>query len=164
MKRVHIIGRKNSGKTTLIVELAEYLCQRGLRLSTIKHTHHRHELDTPGKDSHRHRLAGAETVAVLSPALTAIYRRSSANAGEDRYVALETAFADCDLVLIEGDVAAKAPKVEVWRRAVQEAPYAHTIEGVAAVITDEQIEGSSHVWPRHPIARLAELILSLTHT
>lgn len=164
LKRVHIIGRKNSGKTTLIVELAEYLCQRGLRLGTIKHTHHRHELDTPGKDSHRHRLAGAEMVAVMSPEVIAVYRRNSADAGDDRYSALEAAFADCDLVLVEGDVAARAPKVEVWRRAVQEAPYANMVGGIAAVITDDQIEGSSQVWPRHPIALLAELILTLTHT
>ena len=163
MKRVHIVGRKNSGKTTLIVELAAYLTQRGLRIGTIKHTHHRHELDTPGKDSHRHRLAGANTVAVLSPELIAVYRRSDV-VGDDRYTALAAAFADCNLVLVEGDLAAKAPKVEVWRHAVQEAPYANTVDGIAAVITDDPIEGSSRVWPRHPIAQLAELILSLTHT
>lgn len=163
MKRVHIVGRKNSGKTTLIVELAEYFCRRGLRLGTIKHTHHRHELDTPGKDSHRHRLAGAQTVAVLSPEVVAVYRRSEV-AGEARYAALEAAFADCDLVLVEGDLATKATKVEVWRRAVQEPPYATTVSGITAVITDDQIEGSSQVWARHPIARLAELILSLTQT
>ncbi|MBX9790515.1 MAG: molybdopterin-guanine dinucleotide biosynthesis protein B [Pirellulales bacterium] len=162
MKRVHVVGRKNSGKTTLIVELTEYLTQRGLRVGTIKHTHHRHELDTPGKDSHRHRVAGANTVAVMSPELVAVYRRSDV-VGDERYLALEAAFADCDLVLVEGDLAAKAPKVEVWHHAVQEAPYANTVDGIAAVITDDQFEGSSPVWPRNPIAQLAELILLLNH-
>ena len=59
MRRIHIIGRKNSGKTTLVVELVQQLSAMGKRVATIKHTHHRHELDVPGKDSYRHREAGA---------------------------------------------------------------------------------------------------------
>ena len=56
--RIHVVGRRNHGKTTLLVELVEELCRRGLRVGTLKHSSHTHELDTPGKDSHRHRLAG----------------------------------------------------------------------------------------------------------
>ena len=63
MKRVHILGRKNHGKTTLVVELVEYLTARGMHVGTIKHTHHAHELDTPGKDSHRHGEAGASVAS-----------------------------------------------------------------------------------------------------
>ena len=66
MHRLHIIGGKNHGKTTLIVELVQELTKRNLRVGTIKHTHHRHELDVPGKDSYRHRLAGAEVVVDTS--------------------------------------------------------------------------------------------------
>ncbi len=53
-RRIHIVGRKNSGKTTLIVELVSHLTNLDYRVGTIKHTHHHHELDTPGKDSFRH--------------------------------------------------------------------------------------------------------------
>ncbi|MDC0936360.1 molybdopterin-guanine dinucleotide biosynthesis protein MobB, partial [Pirellulales bacterium] len=64
--RVHIVGRKNHGKTTLIVELIGELRGRGLRVAAIKHTSHAHDLDTPGKDSHRHGEAGAAVVGILS--------------------------------------------------------------------------------------------------
>ena len=74
MKRLHIVGRKNSGKTTLIVDLVQLLTKNGCRVGTIKHTHHHHELDTPGKDSHRHREAGAELVGVVSRSMTAVFR------------------------------------------------------------------------------------------
>ena len=59
MKRVHVIGGKNHGKTTLIMDLIRELTARGLQVGTIKHTHHKHELDIPGKDSYRHRESGA---------------------------------------------------------------------------------------------------------
>jgi molybdopterin-guanine dinucleotide biosynthesis protein MobB len=59
VKRLHIIGGKNHGKTMLVVELVQEFARRGIPVGTIKHTHHHHEVDVPGKDSHRHRLAGA---------------------------------------------------------------------------------------------------------
>ena len=68
--RSHFIGRKKcSGKTTLVTELVEQLSQRGYRVATVKHTHHHHELGTPGKDSHRHREAGAVAVGNAMPSV-----------------------------------------------------------------------------------------------
>ena len=64
MRRLHVLGRKNHGKTTLVAELVAELTRRGWRIGTIKHTHHHHELDTPGKDSWMHRQAGAREVLV----------------------------------------------------------------------------------------------------
>ncbi|HEU4780441.1 MAG TPA: molybdopterin-guanine dinucleotide biosynthesis protein B, partial [Steroidobacteraceae bacterium] len=64
---VAIVGRQGSGKTTLIERLIPALQRRGLTVSTIKHTHHHQiELDVPGKDSYRHRMAGASEVIVAS--------------------------------------------------------------------------------------------------
>lgn len=73
MQRIHIVGRKNHGKTRLVTALVQHLSGLGLRVGTIKHTHHRHELDTEGKDSWQHRQAGATLVGVLSQQLTAIF-------------------------------------------------------------------------------------------
>ncbi len=71
MKRLHVIGGKNHGKTTLVVDLIAELTSRGFRVGSIKHTHHEHELDIPGKDSHRHRSAGACKAAILSRSMSA---------------------------------------------------------------------------------------------
>ena len=73
MHRIHIIGRKNSGKTTLVVDLVRHFRAQGYRVGTIKHTHHHHELDTPGKDSFRHRQAGAKAVGIVAPTMSAIF-------------------------------------------------------------------------------------------
>ncbi|MCP4514296.1 MAG: molybdopterin-guanine dinucleotide biosynthesis protein B, partial [Delftia sp.] len=62
-----------SGKTTLIVELIELLTQRGLKIGTINHTGYSYELDTPGKDSHRHRQAGSVPAAIIAGPLMGIY-------------------------------------------------------------------------------------------
>jgi molybdopterin-guanine dinucleotide biosynthesis protein B len=69
---VHVIGRKNSGKTTLICELVRELCSQGYRVGSIKHTSHRHEFDTPGKDSQRHRVAGAVISGIVSSGLCGV--------------------------------------------------------------------------------------------
>ena len=115
MKRVHVIGRKNSGKTSLIVHLVEYLNSQGVRVGTIKHTHHQHELDTPGKDSHRHRQAGAGAVGILSPAVSAVFLPAQEPDDLFRYQQIAPLFSDCSLVLVEGHSATSGPRVEVWR-------------------------------------------------
>ena len=100
MRVVAIVGRQGSGKTTLIEKLIPALKTRGLSVSTIKHTHHHQvELDVPGKDSHRHRLAGASEVIVASDAGWArIAARAEPAALPDLLAQLRTV----DVVLVEG--------------------------------------------------------------
>jgi molybdopterin-guanine dinucleotide biosynthesis protein MobB len=161
MKRIHLLGRKNHGKTTLLVELVEHLTARGFRVGTIKHTHHAHELDTPGKDSHRHRQAGASVTGILSRGMNAVFWSPDSSAG-DRYDEFAPHFADCDLVLVEGDVHATALKVEVWRAAVAEGPpLAAEYPSIVAVISDDDVNVSTPVWPRGDVAGIAERILTL---
>jgi molybdopterin-guanine dinucleotide biosynthesis protein MobB len=160
MKRLHVIGGKNHGKTTLIVELVQELSRRGLVVGTIKHTHHEHELDVPGKDSHRHRTAGASVVGILSPALHAVFLATGTRHGneEDRYTRLAPLYAGCQLVLVEGDSAAMAPKIEVWRSELQTPPLAARNDSIRAIVTDDPVSTSTPVLPRSQVRQLANWI------
>lgn len=165
--RIHLVGRKNSGKTTLLCELLQELNARQLKVASIKHTHHHHELDTPGKDSHRHREAGAAAVGILSPQMTAVFmpniREASDICREGRYKPFETAFSTCDLILVEGDLQTSAPRLEVWRSAVVELPYAAGDTGITAVVTDDDSPSIEvPLLPRNNIAKIADFVLSLT--
>lgn len=166
MKRIHILGRKNHGKTTLLVELVEHLTSRGLRIGTIKHTHHAHELDTPGKDSHRHRAAGASVSAILSRSLNAVFwppepQPSGEGTAAERYAEFSPHFATCDLVLVEGDTTCQGTKIEVWRQAVGSEPMALSDPQIRAVVTDDVIDVPVPCVPRSDIRAIAATILSL---
>jgi len=148
------VGRKNHGKTTLVLELVEALRERGLAVGTVKHTGHVHELDTPGKDSHRHRLAGAAPVAVVSAELTAIYLPDLDPARP--YARLAPLYAGCDIVLVEGHLDGPGPRVEIWRRAGGTPPLANSRPGIAAVVSDDGPKLSTRVpiWPRRDLDAL----------
>lgn len=163
MKRVHIVGRKNSGKTTLVVELVTYLSEQGYRVGTIKHTHHQHELDTPGKDSHQHREAGSAVVGILSPGMTAVFQpRDDKLSGDgSRYAAMAPMFASCDLVLVEGNLRTQAPRVEVWRAVNSNPPIAATDPDIAALVSDDSTDVGMPQWKRSEISMIARGILSL---
>ena len=138
MPFIHIVGRKNSGKTTLIVELVRHLTHQGYRVGTVKHTHHLHELDTPGKDSHQHREAGAAAVGILSPMMNAIFWPNNANSDiGSKYEKFACLLQNCDVVLVEGHLHADAIKLEVWRADLGQPPYAVEVSGIRAIITDD---------------------------
>jgi len=162
-RRIHIVGRKNSGKTTLVCDLVSEFTARGIKVATVKHTHHQHELDTPGKDSHKHREAGAAAVGILSPQMAAMFIPSSReDSGEQRYARFESLFAECRLILVEGDLQSPAPRLEVWRSVVSERPYAADDPRILAVISDDDVLlVSSVVWPRHNVSQIADRILEI---
>jgi molybdopterin-guanine dinucleotide biosynthesis adapter protein len=114
MRAVGIIGRSGSGKTTLIERLVPALKRRGLSVSTIKHTHHHAiELDTPGKDSFRHRAAGAAEVIVASDAG---WLRIAGAAGPATLAELLSQLRPVDVVLVEGFKQLESlRRVEVFR-------------------------------------------------
>lgn len=160
---VHIVGRRNAGKTTLVCDLISSISATGLRVGSVKHTHHHHELDTPGKDSHRHRTAGAVAVGILSPQMTAMFIPGDREAaGDDRYAAFRPMFATCDLIIVEGDLQARASRLEVWRKEMAEPPYALSDPGITAVISDDDVMGiTCPVWKRTPIETVARQLLQL---
>ena len=159
MKQIHVVGRKNHGKTTLIADLVRRLTEQGVRVGTIKHTSHAHELDTPGKDSHRHRAAGATPAAIVSHELMAVYLPRSLDG--DSYHQLAPLFGHCDLVLVEGHLDNPAVKIEVWRQEAGGPPLALERDDVAAVVTDDPIDTHTPIWPRGDVAALARNVLAL---
>jgi len=130
MRVVAIVGRQGSGKTTLIERLIPALRQRGLSVSTIKHTHHHQfELEPPGKDSHRHRTAGAAEVIIASDAGWARIASSQEPASLQ---ALLGQLRPVDVVLVEGFKQLEwLRRVEVFRGVGE--PLALADPGIAAV-------------------------------
>lgn len=163
MQRLHVIGGKHHGKTTLVVELVSELTRRGVRVGTIKHTHHRHELDVPGKDSHRHRLAGANVVGILSPSMNAVFmpRTDDQANPNDPYDAFAPLFADCQCVIVEGDVRASAQKVEVWRASLGTPPLAANDPSILAIVTDDDPNVARTTLARSDPSALADWVLAI---
>lgn len=137
---ISVIGRKNAGKTTLVVALASELVRRGHRVMTIKHGHHPAESDRYGSDTWRHFNEGrAERVLIASPTLRVLFERSP-----DTYDPVSLArqyMQGADIVLTEGYKAAPLPKIEVFRRAAAREPLydaaAPNANEWVAVITDD---------------------------
>jgi len=111
MKVFGVTGWKNSGKTTLMERLVAEICRRGFTVSTIKHAHHNVDVDQPGKDSYRHRQAGASEVILASKYRWALMHEMR-GAAEPALEALLAHLAPADLVLIEGYKRENHPKIE----------------------------------------------------
>ncbi|MBN2491903.1 MAG: molybdopterin-guanine dinucleotide biosynthesis protein B [Planctomycetes bacterium] len=160
MHRIHIVGRKNTGKTTLVEALAAALARRGVRVGAIKHTGHVHELDTPGKETSRYRRAGAEPTAVVTSEAIGLFAARAK--GEDPYERLAPLFAGCHVVLVEGDHEGPGTKVEVWRAATGTEPLIASRRDIVALITDDAVELPVVVWPRADMDALADRVLALS--
>ncbi|KAF0115826.1 MAG: molybdopterin-guanine dinucleotide biosynthesis protein B [Rhodobacteraceae bacterium] len=113
MKVYGVIGWKNSGKTSLMERLVTEITGRGFSVSTVKHVHHSVDLDQPGKDTYRHRQAGAQEVVLASADRLAILVEHRGI--EPELPAVLARLAPVDLVLVEGYKRDAHPKVEVWR-------------------------------------------------
>ena len=131
---ISIVGHSGCGKTTLVEKLVRELDSRGLRVATIKHAHHRVELDTPGKDSHRYKQAGA----AMSMLLTRDALQLVADAIDEREPAqlARRYMSEADIVLAEGFSHAPGPKIEVLRRACDREPRCRIEDGLIAIVTD----------------------------
>lgn len=136
MKIFSIAGFSGSGKTVLIEQLIPRLTAHGIRVSVIKRAHHDFDIDKPGKDSWRHREAGAREVMVVSPERWALMHelRNEREATLDEQIAR---LAPCDLVLVEGFKQAPIPKLEVYRAANGKPPLHPDNPHVVALATDD---------------------------
>ena len=114
MRVYGVIGWKNSGKTSLMERLVAEITGRGFSVSTVKHVHHSVDLDHPGKDTYRHRVAGAREVVLASADRLALMVEH--RGPEPELPAVLARLAPVDLVLVEGYKRDAHPKVEVWRQ------------------------------------------------
>jgi molybdopterin-guanine dinucleotide biosynthesis protein B len=115
MRLIGLAGWSGSGKTTLLARLIPALIARGHTVSTVKHAHHDFDIDTPGKDSHTHRLAGAQEVLVSGGRRWALMHELR-EAAEPTLTELLGHLAPADFVIVEGFKRDDHPKIEVHRR------------------------------------------------
>ena len=139
MKVLGLVGWSGAGKTTLLERMLPLLRARGLAVSTVKHAHHGFDLDQPGKDSWRHRAAGAREVLVAGGSRWALMHE--VQGAEPGLADLLGRLEPVDLVLVEGFKAHPYPKVEVHRPALGKPPIWPEQPEVVAVATDRPLEG-----------------------
>jgi molybdopterin-guanine dinucleotide biosynthesis protein B len=115
MKAVGFAGFSGSGKTTLVEKLIPALKLRGLRVSVVKHAHHDFDVDHPGKDTYRHREAGAFEVVAASDRRLVLQREFERPAGLTVHHLIAELYPGVDWVLVEGFKSSDLLKIEVWR-------------------------------------------------
>jgi molybdopterin-guanine dinucleotide biosynthesis adapter protein len=150
------VGRSNSGKTTLIERLIPELVKAGYKVATIKHAGHGFDLDTEGKDSWRHKRAGASTVMVLSKGSLAMF----ADVNDDIKVSeLRDRFLDqsLDLIIAEGWKSEGFPKIVVVRDQLGEVPVSQ--DNLLAVLSNKKIDVKVPLIDPDDIPALAALII-----
>lgn len=135
MRLFGLAGWSGSGKTTLLTRLIPALVGRGLRVSTVKHAHHRFDVDRPGKDSYAHRTAGATEVMIGSAARFALMHELR-GAPEPSLRALLARMAPVDLVLVEGFKSGQHPKLEIHRPSIGKPPLWPDDSRIVAVASD----------------------------
>jgi molybdopterin-guanine dinucleotide biosynthesis protein B len=135
---VSIVGNSDAGKTTLLEKLIAELTARGYRVGTVKHDVHGFDIDHQGKDSWRHKQAGAHTVVISSPVKVAVVKDAETEETLDSLTSKY--FQDADLILTEGYKKEDKPKIEVFRRQVHESPLFGGDEHLAALVSDTSVD------------------------
>ena len=159
MKIYGIVGWKNAGKTGLMERLVTEITGRGLTVSTVKHAHHSFDVDHPGKDSHRHRVAGASEVLLASRNRFALMHELR-DADEPTLAQLLSRLSPVDLVLIEGYKRDAHPKIEAFRAETGNRLIAPEDPTVRAVASDTALTLDRPVFDLNDTVTIADFILS----
>ena len=130
---VCFVGRSNAGKTTVIEKLLPVLIRLGIKSGSIKHDVHGFDIDKPGKDSWRHKQAGAQRTIISSPAKLALVRDTDHDFTLDE---LAIFFEGLDLIIAEGYKRESKPKIEVFRPEADESPLFNGDENLIALVSD----------------------------
>jgi molybdopterin-guanine dinucleotide biosynthesis adapter protein len=139
MKVIGFAGFSGSGKTTLIERVVPILTNIGLRVSLVKHAHHKFDVDVPGKDSYRHRAAGCAEVLVTSSNRWVLMHELRGAPEPSLDEALRR-LSPCDVVFVEGFKYAAIPKIEVHRAQSQAALLYPADSRIVAIATDEPLQ------------------------
>ena len=159
MKTFGFAGWSGSGKTTLIEKLIPRFVRRGLRVSLIKHAHHTFDVDHPGKDSYRHRHAGAKEVLVTSSRRWVLIHELRGE-HEPPFEEQVKRLSPSDLLIVEGFKYAPIPKLEVWRAETGE-PLLHPNDPhIVAVATDAKIDTKLPVLDLNDVDAIEEFLLA----
>jgi molybdopterin-guanine dinucleotide biosynthesis protein MobB len=159
MRIYGVTGWKNAGKTGLMERLVTEITGRGITVSTVKHAHHTFDVDHPGKDSHRHRVAGATEVLLASRNRFALMHELR----DEEEPTLEDLLAKLlpvDLVLVEGYKRDRHPKVEAFRAETGNDLIAPGDPTIRAVASDTPMELDRPVFDLNDTAAIANFILS----
>jgi len=159
MRVFGVVGWKNNGKTTLVERLVAHLTAAGYRVSTVKHAHHEVDLDQPGKDTWRHREAGAEEVVLATARRWAVIHelRGAPEPSLDELLAKMT---PVDLVLVEGFKRCGHPKLEVHRQERGTPLLAVEDPSIVALATDETLpEIALPQFPLDDVPAIADFVL-----
>jgi molybdopterin-guanine dinucleotide biosynthesis protein B len=163
MKVLGIVGWSGSGKTTLLEAVIPLLRQQNLMVSTVKHAHHGFDMDRPGKDTYRHREAGAHEVLVATTARWALLHEVVGP--EPQLPELLEKLEPVDLVLVEGFKSHPFPKLEVHRPAVGKSPIWPSDPDIIAVATNERLVGCDRcTLPLEQPGMVADWMISLLNT
>ena len=152
-----LIGRPNCGKTTLIEKLIPALAVRGVRVGTIKHHHGDIQMDTPGKDTWRHKHAGAKVVLLSSPCGIGLIQDTAEDTPVEDLVSHY--FQNVDLVIAEGYKWSTLPKIEVFRSTVYDEPMPEPGETLVAMVSDVEVRHDLPWFRNDDISSLVEFIL-----
>ena len=155
---ISVIGKANSGKTTLLEKLIPEFKRRGYRVGTVKHHVHQFDMDKPGKDTWRHKRAGARVVALSSPTGLGVIRDTERDLSIDELVSRY--FYDVDLVITEGYKKATAPKIEIFRSAVHDAPLENRDQSWLAMVSDSAIDADLPLFGLDDIAALVDFLIN----
>lgn len=158
MRVFGITGWKNTGKTTLTERLVAEIAGRGRTVATIKHAHHAADVDHPGRDSYRHRAAGAGQVIISSPARWALMTELR-GAPEPTLADLLFRLDPVDLVLVEGFKGEAHPKIETHRTEVGQGLLAFADQTIRAVASDGAPEVEVPLFPLDSVTDIADFIL-----
>lgn len=158
MKIFGVTGWKNAGKTGLMERLVSEITSRGLRVSTLKHAHHSFDVDHPGRDSYRHREAGASQVLLVSEHRWALMSEQR-GAPEPALEELLQKLSPVDLVLIEGYKREPHPKIEAFRAVANNPLIAANDKTIVAIASDCPIDIDRPVFDLDDTTQIANFIL-----
>lgn len=162
MKLFGVVGWKNSGKTTLVARLVTELRARGFSVSTMKHAHHAFDLDQPGRDSYKHREAGAHEVLISSGNRWALMHELQGE-GEYKLDALLTKMSPVDIIIIEGFKREPHAKIECHRASSEMPLVAAANETIVAIASDVDVDtGGLKALDLNDVSVIADFVIAQT--